>query len=273
MDYLPDVIIAAKKAADVLSKHFYNGFSHDITVKSDRSPVTQADIASNKIITESLQKIDNSIPVLSEENAIPDFSTRARWTRYWLIDPLDGTRGFIKRSADFCINIALIENHAPILGVIYAPIDQLYCYAAHNLGAFFCDEKNHAKQKITVSKKNPQKLHLLSGHFDDNQQRTKYFASHFGRVKITQLNSALKFMMIARGLADVYVRFGATSEWDTAAGQCMVTEAGGAVVDFQGKPLQYNAKSSLINPSFIAMGDVSELEKYVDVFRNIKELP
>ncbi len=263
MDYLPAAMNAAQKAGEALLSHFHSGFSHSITLKSDQSPVTQADIAANKIITEQLLKIDSSIPVLSEENTIPDFSIRQNWSRYWLIDPLDGTRGFIARSSEFCINIALIENHEPILGVIYSPVNHHCFYATKNNGAFFLDVKNKVTQKIHTSKYNSSLLHLLTGHFDHQSHFKKSLERSFKEIKITQMNSALKFTMIARGLADMYVRFGSTSEWDTAAGQCIVVEAGGSVVDFKGNPLHYNAKSSLINPSFIAIADVSQCQQFL----------
>lgn len=267
MDYLSSVIEAAKKAGEALAGYFNSGFSHQVTMKSDQSPVTQADVAANKIITEHLKKIDATIPILSEENEIPDFSVRQQWTRYWLIDPLDGTRGFIKRNAEFCVNIALIENHVPILGVVYSPISKECFYAKKNQGAFFIDPHSHLVHKIETNKNTTEALRFLTGHFDHLLQmhdRKKALEKQFGNVSIRQMNSALKFPQIARGLADVYVRFGQTSEWDTAAGQCIVEEAGGAVVDFSGNPLQYNRQSSLINPSFIAMGDVAQCKRLLD---------
>lgn len=267
MDYLHDAVNAAKKAGEVISSYFHGGFSHSVMMKSDQSPVTQADIAADKIITEYLSKIDSTIPILSEENEIPDFSIRQTWSRYWLIDPLDGTRGFIKRSPEFCVNIALIENHEPILGVIYSPISQACFYATKNNGAFFIEPKNNSIQKMMVVKSNLDHLHFLSGRFDRALERKKLLEKQFGHITLTQMNSALKFPYIARGLADVYVRFGPTSEWDTAAGQCILVAAGGSVVDFNGRPLQYNAKSSLTNPSFIAMGDVSQRERYIASLR------
>jgi 3'(2'), 5'-bisphosphate nucleotidase len=273
MDYLPDVIAAAKKAGEVLSSHFYSAFSHSVTTKSDQSPVTQADIAADKIIVKQLQKINSTIPILTEETAIPDFAVRQTWKTYWLVDPLDGTRGFIKRSPEFCINIALIENHEAIMGVIYAPISQACFYAIKNQGAFFIDPKNNIAHPIQTTKNNEGTLRFLTGYFDQviqMQDRKKLLEKYLGSVSIQQMNSALKFPHIAQGLADIYVRFGATSEWDSAAGQCILCEAGGSVVDFQGNPLQYNAKSSLINPSFIAIGDVRLIEKCVALMKIIE---
>lgn len=275
MDYLPGAIQAAKKAGEALLSHFYSGFSHSITMKSDQSPVTQADIAANKIIVALLTKIDPAIPVLSEEGDIPDFSIRQAWTRYWLVDPLDGTRGYIRRSSEFCVNIALIENHEPILGVIYSPVDGMCYYAKKGSDAISLSSKTNAIQTIKVSKNNANTLRFLTGHFDKTFQlrdRKKSLEKSFGDVVITQMNSAIKFAVIASGLADVYVRFGPTSEWDTAAGQCIVEAAGGSVVDFNGQSLQYNRKSSLINPSFIAMGYSERKDEICRVFQNYKEI-
>ena len=136
-DHLSAIIDIGTQAGEILSSHFYSAFAHSITTKSDKSPVTQADIAGNNFITDALKKIDASIPILSEENNIPDFTVRKTWKKYWLIDPLDGTRGFISRSPEFCVNIALIENHQAVLGVIYSPIEKICYYAEKNHGAFF----------------------------------------------------------------------------------------------------------------------------------------
>ncbi|OGT43372.1 MAG: 3'(2'),5'-bisphosphate nucleotidase [Gammaproteobacteria bacterium RIFCSPHIGHO2_12_FULL_40_19] len=266
MDYLSPVIEAAKKAGVALASYFHSGFTQQVTLKMDQTPVTQADVAANQIITEQLKQIDANIPILSEENDIPDYSVRQQWTRYWLIDPLDGTRGFIKRSPEFCVNIALIENHVPTLGVIYSPISQVCFFAIKNKGAFFIDPNDHVTHQMMTTKNKTALLRFLTGRFDQVlqlQDRKRELEKHFGAVIMMQMNSALKFPQIARGAADAYVRFGPTSEWDTAAGQCIVEEAGGAVVDFNGKPLQYNCKSSLINPSFIAMGDMSQCGRYL----------
>lgn len=270
MNYLQKVIEAASSAAEILTSHFYSAYSHEITIKEDQSPVTKADVAADAIIRSHLAHIDPTIPILSEETKAPDFSVRQQWTRYWLIDPLDGTRGFIRRSPEFSVNIALIDNHQPILGVVYSPIEKYCYYAQKGQGAFFIDDKNTVK-KLSVVPRDPKALRFLCGHYDRDLPYQKILHDNFGAVTITQMNSALKFPHLAKGLGDLYVRFGPTSEWDTAAGQCVLEEAGGAVVDFQGHPLHYNAKSSLINPSFIAVGDVSQLQKYIAVFGKIEE--
>ncbi|MDP1574051.1 MAG: 3'(2'),5'-bisphosphate nucleotidase CysQ [Coxiellaceae bacterium] len=270
MDFLEEVLTIAKQAGDVLSAHFHSAFLPSVTMKSDKSPVTQADIAANKIITEGLQKITPDIPVLSEENTIPDFDARQSWKQYWLVDPLDGTRGFINKSREFCVCIALIENQLPIFGVIYSPFDVHISYAIKDKGAWKRSCTDQTETQLQVKKGDVKQLRVLCGHSHRNLEIRKFLSQSFSNVTLTALNSALKFTVIASGLADLYLRFGPTSEWDTAAGHCIVAEAGGAVVDFQGKPLQYNVKSSVINPPFLAMADVSRLEQYLSIVTSRK---
>ena len=265
---LQDVVRCAQDAGEVLLSHFYSAFSHQITMKSDQSPVTQADVAANAVINARLTQIDPMIPILSEENNAIDYAVRQTWNRYWLVDPLDGTRGFIRRDASFCVNIALVENHKPILGVIYAPVEKYAVYAAKNQGVFLLHD-NEIKP-VSGAKFRENSLHILTGKFDKHPQFRERLQTHFNNLSITEMNSALKFAKIAQGLGDLYVRLGPTSEWDTAAGQCIVEEAGGLVVDFEGQPLQYNAKSSLINPSFLAMGDASQCEYYTKIMREMR---
>lgn len=265
---LQDVVRCAQKAGDVLLSHFYSAFSHQITMKTDQSPVTQADVAANAVINAGLTQIDSTIPILSEENNEIDYAVRKTWNRYWLVDPLDGTRGFIRRDASFCVNIALIENHKPILGVIYAPVEKYAVYAARNQGVFLLHDGKVKSISAAQFKENT--LHILTGKYDKHPQFRERLQMHFHHLSITEMNSALKFAKIAQGFGDLYVRIGPTSEWDTAAGQCIVEEAGGLVVDFEGQPLQYNAKSSLINPSFLAMGDASQCEHYTKIMREIR---
>lgn len=259
-----DVIACAQRAGEKLLSHFYSAQAHHITIKSDQSPVTQADIAANAIIVEALKKMNPNIPILSEESDAVDFSERQQWDYFWLIDPLDGTRGFIRRDTQFCVNIALIRKNKPVLGVINAPVEKYTVYAIENQGAFLSHEDKVTQ--IHTAKYDENHLRLFCGRHD----RHPHFRKALGRIAITEMNSALKFAVIARGLGDLYVRLGPTSEWDTAAGQCIVEAAGGSVVDFEGRPLQYNAKPSLINPPFAAMGDTAQSEYYLDMIRKMQ---
>lgn len=272
MDYLPAVIHIAKQAGEILSSHFYSIFSHQITIKPDASPVTQADIAASRFIEAALQKLTPHFPVLSEENDLQDFSVRQTWEKYWLVDPLDGTKGFINRTNEFCVSIALIEKNKPILGVLYAPIQQALYYAAEGMGAWQQHKETALPSPIKTTAFGGERLHLLCGHSHRNAHIQASLQQFFSTVALKPLNSALKFGLLASGDADLYVRFGPTSEWDTAAGHCIVNEAGGVVVDFQGNPLQYNAKASLINPAFLAIGDPSQLERYLNACEKVKTL-
>lgn len=263
MNYLPDIITVATQAGEILMSYFHSGFSNPVSLKSDKSPVTQADIVASNFIVEQLKQIDLTTPILTEENSIPDFETRRQWKQYWLIDPLDGTRGFISHSPEFCVNIALIDNHVPILGVIYSPVEKICYYGSKNQGAFLKQDKHITSISVTKNCGTP--LRFLCGHHDKNHPLRDTLHRVFKQVVVTQMNSAIKFGLIARGNADVYVRLGKTSEWDTAAGQCIIEAAGGAVVDFHGQPLQYNAKPSLINPSFMAIGDTKQLTQLLAV--------
>ncbi|EKD76831.1 MAG: 3'(2'),5'-bisphosphate nucleotidase [uncultured bacterium] len=195
---------------------------------------------------------------------------RQTWHRHWLVDPLDGTRGFIARNAEFTVNIALIENHQPILGVLYSPVNQHCFYAEKNCGAFLITGENAtpiALKSASVS----HSLRFVCGRFDRSMQLKEKLHELFSSVTMMQMNSAIKFGIIAQGLGDLYVRLGKTSEWDTAAGQCILEEAGGLVVDFQGNRLQYNTQSSLINPYFLAIGDRSQCARYVEWIHKIVE--
>lgn len=262
---IKEVIFCAQLAGEKLLAHFYSANAHQITVKSDQSPVTQADIEANACIVSALTKIDSNIPILSEESDAVDFMVRKQWDYFWLIDPLDGTRGFISRDAQFCVNIALVEKNKPVIGVIYAPVEKYTVYAIQNQGAFLL--RDGAITQIHTAKYDENHLRLFCGYHDPFR---KPLRTHLGAISVTQMNSALKFGVIARGLGDLYVRVGPTSEWDTAAGQCIVEEAGGAVVDFEGRPLQYNAKPSLINPAFVAMGDTTQSKNYLDFIRKMQ---
>lgn len=264
MDDLQNVVEIAKQAGEILAKHFYSNASLNIQLKSDDSPVTKADIAASHFIVDALQKLDGNIPVLSEENTAPSFDIRKTWTRYWLIDPLDGTRGFIEKLPEFCVNIALIDHHRPVLGVIYSPIEKIVYFAKQGEGAWRQASDESRASRIHTRKTNLSSLHLICGHSKRNAEILKAYAVIADNITLTTLHSALKFGRIAAGEADLYVRLGPTSEWDTAAGQCIIEAAGGALVDMKGDALRYNTQDSLINPPFLAVADVRHLMAYLE---------
>jgi len=250
-DLLSDVKLLSIQAGEAILAFYQKDF--EIKHKSDSTPVTAADMAAHHIIVDGLKKLTPDVPVLSEESAVVDFSIRSLWTHYWLVDPLDGTKEFVKGNGDFSVNIALIVNHKPILGVIYCPVTRAMYVAVKNGGAFK-SEKDQPMQTISAVKMRPNNIRVAGSrsHIGSNCQ---YFLGKFEHYELIKMGSSLKSCLVAEGVADVYPRFGPTSEWDTAAAQCIVEEAGGMLVDTRLEPLRYNTKDSLLNPFFIVAGD------------------
>ena len=242
-------------------KEILNFYNNDIEVthKEDLSPLTKADLASNKIILESLTKLNSNIPILSEESLV-DWSIRKNWKKYWLVDPLDGTKEFIKKNGEFTVNIALIEDNNPILGVIYVPAKSLLYLAEKNKGSFKTNTKNKLEnfegiQKILVSSQ-MNRARVIGSRSHSNATFDNWVKEKFPNADIVQAGSSLKFCLIAEGEADIYPRFGPTSEWDIAAGHMIVNEAGGKIRTFQNDSIKYNTKENIINPEFYAIGNI-----------------
>lgn len=230
-------------------------YKQDFTVelKSDDSPLTLADKTANEIIVAGLKNLDNSIPIISEENKLVDFSERQNWTKCWIVDPLDGTKEFIKKNGEFTVNIALVEYGIPVLGVVHVPAQNITYYAEKNKGSYKIENGNSTQLKIRrlaedgvlkiVGSRSHQTPELLAYV---EQQKTK-----FANVEFVAAGSSLKFCLLAEGKADVYPRLGPTMEWDTCAGQIVATEAGAEVLRFDNnEPLLYN-RENLLNPFFI----------------------
>lgn len=230
-------------------------YKQDFTVelKSDDSPLTLADKTANEIIINGLKTINNSIPIISEENKLIDFSERKNWTKCWIVDPLDGTKEFIKKNGEFTVNIALVEYGIPVLGVVHVPAQNITYYAEKNNGSYKIENGNSTQLKIRrlaedgvlkiVGSRSHQTPELLAYV---EQQKTK-----FANVEFVAAGSSLKFCLLAEGKADVYPRLGPTMEWDTCAGQIVATEAGAEVLRFDNnEPLLYN-RENLLNPFFI----------------------
>ena len=251
---LQQVAAIARDAADAILVVYGEDFA--VERKQDHSPVTAADLAAQSVITAGLAKLDEAWPVISEEARAAPWSQRQTWQRHWLVDPLDGTREFVKRNGEFTVNIALIVDHQPVLGVVLAPVTGELYAAARGEGAWLQRRVGEAWLRIgTRSMASPaiaagSRSHGGAGAHLLNQLIGDDYAS-------TPLGSSLKFCLVARGDADVYLRRGPTSEWDTAAAQSVLEEAGGAVLDLAGEPLRYNRGESLLNPEFIAVGDLS----------------
>ena len=249
---IPDVCAIARKAASAILEVYESEFA--VEHKDDRSPLTAADLAAHRSIVDSLRALTPDIPILSEESAEIAWAERRQWTRYWLVDPLDGTREFVKRNGEFTVNIALIEDDRSVLGVVQAPVTGLIAWAWRDGGAWMASADADAHRCHTRPRANPL---IVAGSRSHPSPRSVSMMEKVGAHEIIPLGSSLKFLRIAAAQADLYLRLGPTSEWDTAAAQCVLEEAGGAVIDFDGRPLRYNSKESLLNPEFIACADTS----------------
>ncbi len=225
----------------------------EVVRKADETPLTKADLEAHKIIESGLQKLAYSAPILSEESAAIAFSERTGWTTYWLVDPLDGTREFIRRSGEFSVNIALIHNGEPIVGVVYAPVLKVAYYAARGQGAWK-QLDNQSAVRIHVREVPEDSVIVARSRSPQTGPMMKRFLDNVGSHQELPMGSALKSCLVAEGAADVYPRLGPTSEWDTGAAQCVVEEAGGHIRDLNMNSLRYNTRDSLINPHFLVFG-------------------
>lgn len=228
-----------------------------VTIKDDGSPLTEADIAAHHTIVAGLAALTPDLPVLSEEQEIiPNFTERASWGRYWLVDPLDGTREFVKRNGEFTVNIALIEGHRPVLGVVSVPVSG-DCYFACNGGGAYKQILHGAPHLIHVRTCKGDRC-IVAGSRSHRTGRLEEFLANIGNYEVLSIGSSIKSCLVAEGRADIYPRLGPTSEWDTAAAQCVIEEAGGRMTDTSMRPLRYNTKDSLLNPHFLAFGDTQQ---------------
>lgn len=250
---LEPVIKIAYQAGKQIMEIYDQDFS--VEHKTDKTPVTEADMAAHHVIDEGLAALTPELPILSEESKPTSYAERSRWQRYWLIDPLDGTREFIKRNGEFTVNIALIENHEPVIGVVYAPVVGVLYYAARGQGAFKQSSLDKP-EPIHVRNKCRDKV-IVAGSRSHQSEEFKSFVAKLSDYEIISMGSALKSCLVAEGTADLYARLGPTSEWDTAAAQCVVEEAGGLLTETNMQPLRYNTKESLLNPHFFVFGDKS----------------
>ncbi len=241
----------ARTAGESILDIYNAGFT--VRQKSDLSPVTEADITAHQCIEGGLYELLPDIPVLSEESPRVPFLQRQTWDWLWLVDPLDGTREFIARSGQFSVNIALIYKQRPVLGLIYIPIDPCYYFAIYQYGAFKQAGQGSA-QAIQTRIPADDPIRVASGSRHAGHPLSTYL-DYLGRHHYLSLGSSLKSCLVAEGVVDLYPRFGPTSEWDTAAAQIIVEEAGGGLTDMFMRPLRYNARPILLNPDFFAFGD------------------
>lgn len=250
-ELLAPVVEVARAAGEEILRVYSQDFS--VEHKDDRSPLTEADMAAHHCIVAGLQELTPGLPVLSEEEASIPYRERSLWRSYWLVDPLDGTREFIKRNGEFTVNIALIEDHRPILGVIYVPVSGVTYFACRGGGAH--RQEPDAAPRVIHARPWGGGHITVAGSRSHRDPRFDRFLAQFEDYSVISMGSSLKSCLVAEGKADIYVRLGPTSEWDTAAAQCIVEEAGGRLLDTAMQPLRYNSKDSLLNPYFIVCGD------------------
>ncbi|RUO45141.1 3'(2'),5'-bisphosphate nucleotidase CysQ [Idiomarina aquatica] len=224
----------------------YNSDDFDVQLKGDDSPLTKADLAAHRVIVDGLSQLNEQYPILSEESADISWDKRQQWQRYWLVDPLDGTKEFIKRNGEFTVNIALIENGEPVMGVVYAPVlDAMYVGDRAN-GATLNDTP------IQIEQNTPETLRIVGSRSHASQETTDWLEQLGKPYEMVPMGSSLKICLVAEGKADIYPRLGPTSEWDTAAAHAVLNAAGGSITTVDGEPLRYNQKDSFLNPYFIA---------------------
>jgi 3'(2'), 5'-bisphosphate nucleotidase len=248
---LPQIVQIAIDAGEAILAVYQQEIPAAVIEKSCGSPLTQADLASHEHIVTELRRISD-LPILSEESSDIAWHERSQWSSYWLIDPLDGTKEFIKRNGEFTVNIALVVEHVAVMGVVYAPVLQrLYC-AAKGLGAQRI-EVRHGRPQTTQSIRVAERVDgwRVIGSRSHGADRMNDFMQFLGKVDLVEMGSSLKLCLVAEGAVDLYPRLAPTSEWDTAAAQCVVEQAGGLVLTEQLMPVRYNSKESILNPHFI----------------------
>ena len=251
MQSLIDPIVAlATEAGNAILEVYSTDFA--VQEKEDESPLTQADLASHRCIAAGLARLTPGVPIISEEDGLPDFETRRKWDRYWLIDPLDGTKEFVNRNGEFTVNIALIDNNQPVFGVVHVPVQSKTYIGCEGYGAEV-RESDGSVRKIAVNPESAEPVRIV-GSRSHRGASLNAFLENVGDSEMIPMGSSLKFCVVAEGGADLYPRLGLTSEWDTAAAQAVVEQAGGSVVTLDGKAMRYNEKEDILNPYFFVIG-------------------
>lgn len=251
-----------REAGGAICAHYWTSSAADFDAKSDDSPLTQADIASHDILQAGLASLQKDIPFLSEESSEGEIAERRQWRRYWLVDPLDGTKEFLARTGEFTINIALIDAHRPVLGVVYLPLDSIAYVGIPGEFAQRCRAVDsgswESEELATRELREGRTLEVLASrrHRGERLQAClAWLERHWGSITRSNMGSALKFSRMAEGQGDFYPRFSPCCEWDTAAGHAVLEAAGGGLLGLDGKPLRYNCRDSLFSPAFYALAD------------------
>ena len=268
MTMLGTIEAIARRAGAAIMEVYRSAGGMEVRYKEDDSPLTEADRQANAIISEALEKLEPRLPVLSEESMLPDFAERGQWRSYWLVDPLDGTREFVKRNGEFTVNIARVSGGVAELGVVHVPVSGT-SYLGDTASGAFCQKTGELPVPIQVrkisepglddSRRELLKIVASRSHLDSHLgSLRKRLEAEFGEVELVNIGSSLKICLIAEGKADIYPRLAPTSEWDTAAAHAVLTAAGGEITDTRFAPLRYNSKEGLLNPHFLAVGDRSQ---------------
>lgn len=248
---LADALMPTVARAGTAIMRIYDG-DFAVQRKVDNSPLTLADLESQRIIIEALKHLTPDIPILSEESAQAPWAERQSWQELWVVDPLDGTREFVKRNGEFTVNIALVVDHEAVLGIVAAPAQGLLYWGAAGVGAF---SRHRDAPQCRIHTCPPQTPLRVVGSRSHTSPETASYLARLGPHVMTGMGSSLKFCLIAEGKADLYPRFGPTSEWDTAAGQALLETAGGHVTRLGGHRLRYNCRETVINGDFVAFSD------------------
>lgn len=253
-----------REAGELICRHYSSVAASDFETKDDESPLTLADTESHVLLQRGLQALTPSIPVLSEESPEAELAGRRHWSRYWLVDPLDGTREFLAGTGEFTVNIALVSKHRPVLGVLYHPLEGAACVGIPGATAHLYQgiatggwERSVLSTRALVPGRSLAVLVSRRHHNEALEGCLAWLREHWGPVERLNSGSALKFARLARGEGDIYPRFSPCCEWDTAAGQAVLEAAGGALLGMDGLPLRYNSRDSLLSPHFYAIADAA----------------
>ena len=259
---IENLIRISKNAGEAIMGVYESDFS--INIKTDQSPLTKADLLSNKIICQSLKEITPEIPILSEESSDIPYQERMEWKQYWLIDPLDGTKEFIKKNGEFTTNIALIREGRPVFGIIHVPVTNHTYWGSMEFGAFeLSGDSSEDIKKIVVSNTNDSKLRIVTSRSHPSGD-LKSLLDRIENYKLVTTGSSLKFCLIAKGEADIYPRLGLTCEWDIAAGEIIAKSAGADVVSTKNKVIEYNSKEDYLNPFFLVSNSTENKKKILE---------
>ena len=257
---IQEILRIAHQAGEEILEVYNDDAPLDVSLKEDDSPLTLADSRANAVIVAGLKELDDLMPIITEEAEMSPFEERSQWHRHWLVDPLDGTKEFISRNGEFTVNIALIENGAPILGVVHVPVTGVTYYGGTLVNGAWIMSEGEDKQPLepTLIETSGSVARFVASRNHRGAQVDQLIqqaATKFDAIEVVSMGSSLKMCLLAEGKADCYPRLAPTSEWDTAAAHAVLRAAGGEIYQTDFQPLRYNQKADILNPHFIALGD------------------